>query len=82
MPAAIQMMAALALFMVAVVTLLVSIVIGAIFARVVYSATRWVIKVLNEPGANGIAVRPIHFRLLLRFQPTRPGASRPNALDL
>lgn len=55
MPAAIQMMAALALFMVAVVTLLVSIVIGAIFARVVYSATRWVFKVLNEPGADEIA---------------------------
>lgn len=55
MPAAIQMMAALALFMIAVVALLVSVVIGAVLARMVYGAARWVVKLVNEPAEGGIA---------------------------
>jgi hypothetical protein len=54
MPAAIQMMAALGLFMVAVVALLVSIVIGVVFARMIYGTARWVVKLLNEPAEDGI----------------------------
>ena len=55
MPAAIQMMAALALFAVAVVSLLVSILIGVVFARLAYGAARWVVKLLSEPAEDGIA---------------------------
>lgn len=51
MPAAIQMLAALALFLIAVVALLVSVVIGAAFVKLIHGGVRWVVQLVNTPEA-------------------------------
>jgi large-conductance mechanosensitive channel len=51
MPAAIQMLAALALFLTAVVALLVSVVIGAAFVKLIHSGVRWLVQLVNTPEA-------------------------------
>lgn len=58
MPAAIQMLAALALLMIAVVALVAAVVIGAVFARMTYAAVRYVVKLVNATDDATAAATP------------------------